>query len=233
MKNTKQRLNHILLAAAVALPLLSAAGAARTEELHGEHPPALEGGKPGELGEPGGPGGHGGPGGRGPDGQEHGPGHGPGGLGGPGGPGGPDSAGGPDGPPPGFGPGPGFGPQGRAPLFRGVELTEAQEDKVFAILHAEQPYLRDQAKAAAKAREALRALASADKYDDGKAAALAQAAATAGANIELQHVRTRQKLLAVLTPEQRKAQAEQHKVREARDGQDGQQAEGKPLRPRN
>lgn len=207
MKNTKQRLNHILLAAAVALPLLSATGAARTEELNGEHPPALAGG------EPGGPGGHGGPGGRGPDGPEHG-------------------HGGPDGPPPGFGPAPapGFGPQGRAPLFRGVELTEAQEDKVFAILHAEQPYLRDQAKAAAKAREALRALAGADKYDDAKAAALAQAAATAAANIELQHVRTRQKLLAVLTPEQRKAQAEQ---REERQEQDGQQAEGKPRRPRN
>jgi Spy/CpxP family protein refolding chaperone len=214
MKNTKQRLNHILLAAAVALPLLSAAGTARTEELNGEHPPALAGG------EPGGPGGHagpGGPGGRGPDGPEHGP-------------GGPGGAGGPDGPPPGFGPGPGFGPQGRAPLFRGVELTEAQEDKVFAILHAEQPYLRDQAKAATKAREALRALAGADKYDDAKAAALAQAAATAAANIELQHVRTRQKLLAVLTPEQRKAQAEQRKERQE---QDGQQAEGKPRRPRN
>ena len=108
-----------------------------------------------------------------------------------------------------------------------MELTEAQEDKVFAILHAEQPYLRDQAKAAAKAREALRALAGADKYDDAKAASLAQAAATAGANIELQHVRTRQKLLAVLTPEQRKAQAEQRKER------DGQPAEGKPRRPRN
>jgi Spy/CpxP family protein refolding chaperone len=214
MKNTKQRLNHILLAAAVALPLLSAAGAARTEELNGEHPPALAGGEPGG---PGGHGGPGGPGGRGPDGPEHGP-------------GGPGGAVGPDGPPPGFGPGPGFGPQGRAPLFRGVELTEAQEDKVFAILHAEQPYLRDQAKAATKAREALRALAGADKYDDAKAAALAQAAATAAANIELQHVRTRQKLLAVLTSEQRKAQAEQRKERQE---QDGQQAEGKPRRPRN
>ena len=200
MKNTKQRLNHILLAAAVALPLLSTAGAARTEELSGEHPPAMAGGEPG---------GHGGPGG-----PDHGPGR----------------AGAPDGPPPGFGPGPGFGPEGRAPLFHGVELTEAQEDKIFAILHAEQPYLRDQAKAAAKARAALRALAGADKYDDGKAAALAQAAATAGAYIELQHVRTRQKLLAVLTPEQRKAQDEQ---RQAREEQDGQQAEGKPRRPRN
>ncbi|WP_373986707.1 Spy/CpxP family protein refolding chaperone [Duganella sp. BuS-21] len=123
-----------------------------------------------------------------------------------------------DGPPPFGGPqrggpdhggdrGPGFGP-GRPPFLRGVELSDAQQDKVFAILHAESPYLRDQSKAAAKAREALRALAVADKYDDAKAAALAREAATAEANIALQQVRTQQKLLAVLTPEQRKQQAE-------------------------
>lgn len=115
---------------------------------------------------------------------------------------------------PGFGPGfahgagPGFGP-GRPPLFHGLDLSEAQEDKIFAILHAQAPYLREQFKAAAKAREALRALAGADQYDDAKAAALAKDAATAEANIALQHVRTQQKLLAVLTPEQRKKQADE------------------------
>jgi Spy/CpxP family protein refolding chaperone len=105
------------------------------------------------------------------------------------------------------GPGAGFGP-GRPPFFRGLELTDAQEDRIFAILHAEAPYLREQSKAAAKASVALRALARADQYDDAKATALAQAAATANANIALQHVRTQQKLQAVLTPEQRKQQAE-------------------------
>jgi Spy/CpxP family protein refolding chaperone len=116
---------------------------------------------------------------------------------------------------PGFGPGlppphggPGFGP-GRAPFFHGLDLSEAQQDKVFAILHAEAPYLREQSKAAAKAREALHELASSDKYDDAKAAALAKDVATAEANIVLQHVRTQQKLLAVLTPEQRKKQADE------------------------
>jgi Spy/CpxP family protein refolding chaperone len=111
---------------------------------------------------------------------------------------------------------------GRAPFLRGVALTEAQEDKIFAILHAEKPYLRDQAKAAAKAREALREMAGADKYDDAKAGSLAQAAGAAMANIALQRVRTEQKLRAVLTPEQRKAQAED----KDKDGKD------KPHRPR-
>ncbi|MYM87523.1 periplasmic heavy metal sensor [Rugamonas sp. FT82W] len=110
--------------------------------------------------------------------------------------------------------GPGMG--GRPPFAHGVELSEAQEDKVFAIVHAEQPYLREQGKAAAKAHEALRALGRAEQYDDAKAAALAKEAATAMANIALQHVRTEQKLLAVLTPEQRKKQAEGEARRAAR-----------------
>lgn len=178
MKNSTHRLNHLLLAAAVALPLLSVTSAVRSADMNADQGPAMEEGRRG-----------------GPNGPDNGAG-----------------GRGPMGPPPGsgfrfdssFGPGPGFAPQ--APLFRGVELTEAQEDRIFAILHAEKPYLREQAKAAGKAHEALRALAEADKYDDAKAAALAQAAATASANIELQHVRTRQKLLAVLTTQQRKQQ---------------------------
>ena len=102
--------------------------------------------------------------------------------------------------------GPGMG--GRPPFAYGIELSDAQEDKVFAIVHAEQPYLHEQGRAAAKAHEALRALGRAEQYDDAKDAALAREAATAMANIALQHVRTEQKLLAVLTPEQRKKQAE-------------------------
>jgi Spy/CpxP family protein refolding chaperone len=98
---------------------------------------------------------------------------------------------------------------------------------VFAILHAEAPYLRDQAKAAAKAHEALRALAGAEKYDDAKAASLAKEAATAQANIELQHVRTEQKLLAVLTPEQRKKQQEKKDKKDDKKEDKG----GRPQRP--
>lgn len=213
MTNSKQRLNHILLAAAVALPLITATSAVRSADLGGEQPPALEDGQHGGPGGPGGPGGHGPDNRRGPD--ENGPDHGPRGFGGPGFR-------------PGFG-GPGFG--GPPPFLQGIALSDAQEDKVFAILHAEKPYLRDQAKAAAKAHDALRALAGADKYDDAKAAALAQAAAAASANIELQRVRTQQKLLAVLTPEQRKQQAQQHD-QEQKQEQEPERGEGKPHRPR-
>ena len=97
---------------------------------------------------------------------------------------------------------------GEPPFLHGLELSEAQQDKVFAILYAEAPYLRDQGKAARKAQEALRGLAQVAQYDDAKAATLAQGGAQAMANIALQHVRTEQKLLALLTPEQRKQLAE-------------------------
>ncbi len=173
MKTQKTSLHNILLAAAMALPLFAAGGAARAEGLDDDagRPPMMMRGA-----------GHG---------DEHqGPEHGD------------------RGPGPGFHGGPHMGMGGRPPFVHGIELSEAQDDKVFAILHAQEPYLREQGKAAAKAHEALRALGRAEQYDDAKAAALAKDAATAMANIVLQHVRTEQKLLAVLTPEQRKKQAE-------------------------
>lgn len=181
MKTQKTSLHNILLAAAMALPLFAAGGAARADDLGDDagRPPMTRQGA-----------GHG---------DEH---------------DGPEHGAGDRGPAPGFHAGqppfggPHMGMGGRPPFVHGIELSEAQEDKVFAILHAQEPYLRDQGKAAAKAHEALRALGSADQYDDAKAAALAKDAATAMANLALQHVRTEQKLLAVLTPEQRKKQAE-------------------------
>lgn len=193
MKTLKPSVHNILLAAAVALPLFAMTSVARADDVGAGRPPMMQG-EAGERGDD-----HDGPGRPGSD--HDGPERGSPGLGGQG-------FGGP-----GFGSG--FGP-GRSPFFRGVELTEAQEDKIFEILHAEAPYLREQSRAAAKAGAALHALAKADQYDDAKAAALAQAAATANANIALQHVRTRQKLLAVLTPEQRKQQAEDKPGRKPR-----------------
>ena len=196
MKNPTPSVHNILLAAAFALPLFAMTSAARAGDADAGRPPMMQGNPDGAPGEPGMEGPSGGPRDDLHDGRRGGPHDGP-----------------PDGPR-GFGPrgpgGPGHGGRGPGGFpFHGIELTEAQEDKVFAILHAEEPYLRDQSKAAAKAHEALHALATTDKYDDAKAASLAQAAATAMANISLQHVRTEQKLLAVLTPEQRKKQTEQ------------------------
>lgn len=116
-----------------------------------------------------------------------------------------------EGGPPGWGPGPGGpGAQGLPPFLRGIALSEAQQDKVFAATYAQAPLLREQQKIAFKADEQLQALAASSAYDDAKASALANTAAQAMAQIRLLQARLEQQLLAVLTPEQRK-QAEQQR----------------------
>ncbi|WP_332859789.1 Spy/CpxP family protein refolding chaperone [Janthinobacterium svalbardensis] len=97
---------------------------------------------------------------------------------------------------------------GLPPFLRGIELSEAQQDKVFAVTYAQAPLLREQEKIAFKAHAQLRALAASSAYDDAKAGALASTAAQAMAAISLQQARLEQQLLAVLTPEQRQ-QAQQ------------------------
>lgn len=125
----------------------------------------------------------------------------------------PSGAGHPD-----MGPPPGLGAMGGHGLhqLRGLQLSDSQQDKVFALLHAQAPLLREQAKAADKAREALRALGRAATFDDVKATALAQASAQAMAAIALQQVRTEQKIYALLTPEQRQQLADDKPRRPAR-----------------
>jgi protein CpxP len=99
--------------------------------------------------------------------------------------------------------------RGRGPMFlHGVVLDEAQQDKVFAIVHAQEPQMREQGKAARHAREALRSMATTGQFDDAKAAALAQAGAKAMAAMALQRARTDAQIYALLSPEQRRQAAE-------------------------
>ena len=101
-------------------------------------------------------------------------------------------------------------PPGLPPFLHGIDLSEAQQDKVFAATYAQAPLLREQEKIAFKAHAQLRELAASSTYDDAKAGALANTAAQAMAKISLLHARLEQQLLAVLTPEQRK-QAQQRR----------------------
>lgn len=94
------------------------------------------------------------------------------------------------------------------PFLHGVELSEAQQDKVFAITYAAEPSMREQGKAARAAHEALRALAGSAQYDDKKASALAQTIGQSAAAAALQQARIESQVLALLTPEQRKQLAD-------------------------
>lgn len=97
------------------------------------------------------------------------------------------------------GPG-GFGLFGR--LHR-LNLSEAQQDKLFAITHAAAPQQRNQEKAERKAHDALRALGASPQFDEGKANAAARELGQAIANGALLRARLESQVLALLTPEQR------------------------------
>ena len=109
-----------------------------------------------------------------------------------------------------------FGAPG-LPFLHGLELTDSQQDKLFQLMHNQAPYLREQHRAHEKAMRALHEMGDAEKFDDAAAAKLAQAAAQAQANLTLSHIRTHQKVLALLTPEQRK-QLDERKARHQRGG---------------
>lgn len=90
------------------------------------------------------------------------------------------------------------------PYLLGLQLDEAQRDKVFAVLHAQAPLLREQAKALHQAETALRALSFAAAFDDARARTLADASARAMAELTLLRARGDSQILAILTPEQRR-----------------------------
>jgi periplasmic protein CpxP/Spy len=104
-------------------------------------------------------------------------------------------------------PGPPMGPppgtQHLPPFLMGVTLTEDQQDKVFAILHAAEPALREQEKAVRKARDGLRDLGRSAQFDAGSAATLAQALGKAEGQLTLLRVRADHDVFSLLTAEQK------------------------------
>lgn len=116
-------------------------------------------------------------------------------------------------PGPDFDRGPGPGPRGPGPrmggpglhFLHGIALSEAQEDRLFAIMHAQAPQLREQEKAERKALEALDAMRESGRVDDAKAAAQAKALGQAIAAQELLRVRTAAQVMALLTQQQKEA----------------------------
>jgi len=103
-------------------------------------------------------------------------------------------------------------------MLRGLDLTEAQRDQIFQIRHAQAPAMREQAKQLRAARKDLRELAMAPEYDAAKAQASADAMAKAMATMALMRVESTRKVLAVLTPDQRKKLDERREQWKARRG---------------
>lgn len=94
------------------------------------------------------------------------------------------------------------------PYLHGLNLSEEQRDKVFAIMHAQAPAMRDKAKAVQKAEDDLRTLAVGQDYSEAKARTLADAAAKTMEEISLARTKVDRQVFELLTPEQRKQLAE-------------------------
>lgn len=99
---------------------------------------------------------------------------------------------------------PGMGPELGPPHFLfGLDLSEAQQDKIFNIQLANAPLLREQEKLAHRNGKELHALLEQDQYDEGRIKSLADAQAHAMAQLAVLHARGMHQILAVLTPEQK------------------------------
>lgn len=98
---------------------------------------------------------------------------------------------------------------GVPPHLKGLKLSDSQRDKVFELMHAQAPVLRDKAKTVHRAEEELRTLAASPDYSEAKARALADASAKAMSEMNLARARTDRQIFELLTPEQRKQLAEQ------------------------
>ncbi len=96
-------------------------------------------------------------------------------------------------------------------MLRGVKLTDAQRDKIFAIHHAMEPQAYEKFKVLRKAHEDMRGAGPMSaQYDEAKTKAAIDASARAKADLQLMRIHTEREIYAVLTPEQ-KAQVEQNR----------------------
>mgnify|MGYP003372933161 CR=1 FL=1 len=96
----------------------------------------------------------------------------------------------------------------RPHYLRGLNLTEAQRDKVFGVMHATAPGMREKAKAHLAAEEALRQLTAAPDCSEVKARALADTLGKSVAEMALVRAKADRQIFDLLTAEQRKQLAE-------------------------
>lgn len=105
-----------------------------------------------------------------------------------------------------------------AGFLKGLDLTEAQEDKIFEIQHALAPAKREYHKAIRKLREQQRELVRSTHYDSGKMKKLVEQEAKLTADHRLKMAEAKHKLYQLLTEEQRKQVTEREAQRPQRPG---------------
>jgi protein CpxP len=107
------------------------------------------------------------------------------------------------------------------PFLQDLNLSEDQQDKVFAIVHAAAAALRDQSKAVHKAREALHELIKSTDFSEATATGLAQTQGKAEGQLSLLRTRMEHQVFAVLTAEQRGQVEQRQQEWESHSGGEG------------
>lgn len=114
------------------------------------------------------------------------------------------------------------GPGGRPPAaemlppyLRGIALTEVQHDKLFELLHAQAPAMRERANAVRKAEGELQSLAFAADFSEARAKSAAEAAGRAQGELAAARLRVDRQVAELLTLEQRRQLQERRWPREA------------------
>lgn len=109
----------------------------------------------------------------------------------------------------------GHGMMGGKMTMRGLQqldLSEAQQDKIFNIMHSQAPAMRDQMKTLRKSQQELQVLKTTPNFSDAKARQLVDQIAKQRADMEMSRLQAERKVMDILTPEQRKQLAEMKPV---------------------
>ena len=96
-----------------------------------------------------------------------------------------------------------MGERGVPPHLRALNLTQEQQDKIFAIMHEQAPAKYAQHKQQRETMEAIRTLAQADTFDEAKAQQLTDQLGKLEKEKALNRLKTEARITALLTPEQR------------------------------
>ena len=90
-----------------------------------------------------------------------------------------------------------------SPYLRQLDLSEAQRDRVFEIMHGQAPAMREKVKAVRSAEESLRKLVVSTEYTEPKVRELSDGAARATADLTLARAKVEHQIYEMLTVEQR------------------------------
>ncbi|MCB1959547.1 MAG: Spy/CpxP family protein refolding chaperone [Rhodocyclaceae bacterium] len=123
--------------------------------------------------------------------------------------------------------GPGMG------MLRGLDLSDAQRDRIFELKHALAPKLRDEMKAVHASRQSLREMMDKGEYDAAKVKQLTEEGAAAKARMAQLTLQNQHEVYQLLTPEQRTKMSELREQRaERREAKrEARRMEGAPVQP--